>query len=190
MIGMWSRGPVGVVVWTLTTSGPAPATPPDATPEPAATGAAEVAAGATSATGPTEVEAGPPAPAPVVPVVPVDPEPPRGRQALAFGSGMLFLLGAPLVAGGAVAIHNHPPEHDGQDHGEPPTNRGSRIFGYVLTSFGVLPAAVGIAFIALGARRMWRWSEWQRRQRRGASLGPTLTTTRHGTWTVGLQLRF
>lgn len=210
MIGRWSRALTGAVVGALTTSGTAvasrssqpvaPAERPLDEDTPMAVSAA--GAGAAVATAPADASlvAAPatgPAPAGVTtgqpasaPVVPADPEPPRGREALALGSSLLFLVGAPTIAGGAVAIHNHPPERDGHDHNEPPTNRGSRIFGEALVGIGVATAAVSVVFLALGARRAWRWREWQRRSKRGAWLGPTLTTTRHGTWAAGVRLRF
>ncbi len=113
-----------------------------------------------------------------------DPEPGTGIGLLAGGI-VVTVVGAALIGGGAAVIATHDPAFDSDSFDEGVNNGLSRVGGVLLIIVGIAPAISGIVMTSIGASKVSQHRAWQERQ-----VTPRVGRTRHGVWTLGVQLSF
>ena len=114
----------------------------------------------------------------------VEREPATGMGLLGGGIA-LSVVGAALVGGGAAVLVTHKSAFESDSFDEGIDNGLSRIGGVILIALGVGPLVGGVVMTAIGAGQASEHRAWQKRQ-----LAPSVGRTRHGSWTVGVQLTF
>lgn len=109
------------------------------------------------------------------------PEPKRGVGML-VGGGLLSVLGLSLSATGTVYL--------GFGTALGPANGLDRVYAVSLPLLvpGILSVGAGATLLAVGGVRYTRWKAW--RTRTATTLEPSAGRSPHGTWTLGLTLRF
>lgn len=113
---------------------------------------------------------------------------PRRGLGLLIGGVPLGVIGLiTLGFGGAFLYEDLPSVCDSPPCG--PGSRGLSVFGASIFATGLVVFASGAAMTAVGAVRHHRYRKWRATQTaRGWT--PGLARSGHGTWLVGLRLRF
>lgn len=111
------------------------------------------------------------------------PEPPRGVGLLTVGSTTLG-LGVLLTTFGGIFVGDQVRRR--RESADPLSNHGYNYeLAYGMLIPGILILAGGAAMTAAGGVRWHRHKQWLQ-----TGLTPAIGSTRQGTWTFGVQLRF